>query len=123
MIPDGRGPHVRAWTDVPEVEVAPNNFRTALASERVGINRIRWRHPTDFPSHSHDDIEQIIIVLEGEMAITIGEIDYRLHPGDVAVIPPATPHVGHSTGSDVVFLEVFSPLRIQNLAGFIGPAF
>jgi hypothetical protein len=41
----------------------------------------------------------------------------------VVVISENTLHAGRTLGEDAVFYEVFAPLRVQNLVGFIGKAF
>src|SRR5919199_928660 len=65
--------YVRRWHDFPEVEVLPNNHRTSIAGLNVGVNRIRWVHPTATPRHSHDDAEQVILMLSGRIEMTIDD--------------------------------------------------
>jgi quercetin dioxygenase-like cupin family protein len=96
------------WNDVPETENLKNNFRVAVAGKEMGINRIRWVHPTSLPDHTHDDAEQVIIMLEGEIKFT--------------VVPRHAHHSGESIAGEAVFVEVFAPLRIENLFGFLGGA-
>jgi len=115
--------YVKRWDELPEVEVLPNNFRVSMAGLKVGINRIRWEHPTGAPQHHHDDAEQVIIVLEGRMRWTIDGEETILKPGDVAVIPVGVSHSGESLGEPASFYEVFAPLRVQNLIGFVGKIF
>lgn len=111
------------WSQVPETENLPNNFRIAMAGKEMGINRIRWVHPTVLPEHVHDDAEQAVIVLEGIIQLTIGSESLTLGAGDVAVIPRGTPHSGESIVGEAIFVEVFAPLRLENLLGFLGDAF
>ena len=115
--------YVKKWDDLPETEVLHNNFRVSMAGLKVGINRIRWKHPTGAPKHRHDDAEQVIIVIEGKMKWTIDEEEVILQPGDVAVIPVGINHSGESMGETASFYEVFAPLRVQNLIGFVGRIF
>lgn len=53
------------------------------------------------PLHQHDDTEQIFYVLEGEGRLEIGKNGeaFAVKPGDVARIPPETPHRIHCVGS------------------------
>jgi quercetin dioxygenase-like cupin family protein len=110
------------WNDVPETENLKNNFRVAVAGKEMGINRIRWVHPTSLPDHTHDDAEQVIIMLEGEIKFTIDGEQLHLRPGDVTVVPRHAHHSGESIAGEAVFVEVFAPLRIENLFGFLGGA-
>ncbi len=108
------------WNDVPETENLPNNFRVAVAGKEMGINRIRWVHPTRLPAHSHDDAEQAVIVIEGSIRFNIGDEQLTLGVGDVAVIPRTVVHSGESIEGTAVFVEIFAPLRLENLYGFLG---
>lgn len=108
------------WNDITETENLPNNFRVAVAGKEMGINRIRWVHPTTLPPHSHPDAEQAIVVLEGVISLTIANETLTLGAGDVAVIPRNVVHSGESIEGAAVFVEVFAPLRLENLYGFLG---
>ncbi len=54
---------------------------------------------------------------------TMDDQNFEMKEGDVVVISENTPHAGRTLGEDAVFYEVFAPLRVQNLVGFIGKAF
>ncbi|MDA8048006.1 MAG: cupin domain-containing protein [Actinomycetota bacterium] len=108
------------WADLPEVEVLPNNYRRAVAGLEVGINLVRWEHPSGTPPHVHDDAEKAVIVLEGTMEWLIAGQALQLDEGDVAVVPRGVEHSGRTTGARVRFYEAFAPSRVQNLVGFLG---
>ena len=109
-----------SFDQVPETEGFPNNFRRAVIGLELGVNQIRWVHPTELPEHSHPDAEQAIVVTEGEVEFTIDGQRLHLGVGDVAIIPRHVPHSGRSLGADARFVEVFAPARVQNLVGFLG---
>ena len=109
-----------AWSDLPEVEVLPNNFRTAVVGREMGLNRIRWVHPTVLPEHTHPDAEQAVLVTSGRVSFTVAGVESELAPGDVLVIPRHAEHSGRSLEGEATFLEVFAPARIENLVGFLG---
>lgn len=115
--------YVKGWESFPEVEVVPNNHHTSIAGLEVGVNRIRWVHPASSPDHQHDDAEQVILMLSGRIEMIIDGDTFEVSEGDVAVIPRGTPHYGRTLGENASFYEVFSPLRVQNLVGFIGKVF
>jgi quercetin dioxygenase-like cupin family protein len=112
--------YATSWDDQPEVEGLPNNFRVAVAGAQMGLNRIRWVHPTVLPEHSHPDHEQANVVIQGSIEVTIGGETMVLSEGDVAVVPKGTPHSGRSIEGEAVYIEVFAPLRIENLIGALG---
>ncbi|NRQ48855.1 cupin domain-containing protein [Aeromicrobium stalagmiti] len=109
-----------AWNELPEVEGLPNNFRRAAAGREMGVNHIRWVHPTELPLHTHPDAEQAIVMLSGQIAFTIDGTELTLRAGDVAIVPRHAVHGGHSIEGEAEFIEVFAPLRIENLVGFLG---
>lgn len=111
-----------AWSSFPEREVLPNNFRTAVAGREMGLNRIRWVHPTELPMHTHPDAEQAIVMTSGRIAFAIGGQEMELSAGDVAVVPRGVEHGGRSIEGEATFIEVFAPLRLENLFGFLGGA-
>lgn len=46
------------------------------------------------PLHVHDDTEQVFYIVAGNGTLTLGKEKktFRVKPGDVVLIPPATPH-------------------------------
>jgi mannose-6-phosphate isomerase-like protein (cupin superfamily) len=112
--------YATSWDAQHEVEVQPNNFRVAVAGREMGLNRIRWVHPMSLPEHSHPEHEQANVIIEGTIEMTIGGETIVLAAGDVAVVPKGTPHSGRSVEGEAVYLEIFSPLRVENLIGVLG---
>ena len=112
--------YASAWDEMPEVEGLPNNFRTAVAGREMGVNKIRWVHPNVLPLHVQEDAEQAIVMLSGRIEFTIDGTELVLAAGDVAIVPRHAVHGGRSIEGEAVFVEVFAPLRIENLVGFLG---
>lgn len=108
------------WEELPEQEVLPNNFRVAVTGKEMGINRIRWIHPTELPAHTHQDAEQALIMTSGKIAFSVAGEEMILEAGDVMVVPRNAVHSGHSIEGEASFVEVFAPTRIENLLGFLG---
>jgi mannose-6-phosphate isomerase-like protein (cupin superfamily) len=111
-----------SWADLPEREVLEGNFRTAVTGKEMGLNRIRWVHPTVLPEHTHPDAEQAMVVTSGRISFTVAGEETVLAAGDVVVIPRGVPHSGRSIEGEASFIEVFAPTRIENLVGFLGGA-
>lgn len=109
-----------SWSELPETEGLPNNFRRAVAGREMSVNRIRWEHPTELPPHVHDDAEQALVMLEGRIEFTIDDTKMVLSAGDIAVVPRHAVHGGRSIEGEAVFVEVFSPMRVDLLPGFLG---
>lgn len=62
-----------------------------------------------FPEHHHPH-EQTVIVLEGELELSVQGETHRLTPGMVYAIPGNVPHSGKAVVATRV-LDVFSPVR------------
>jgi quercetin dioxygenase-like cupin family protein len=115
--------YVVNWSDLPEVEVLPNNFRRSAAGLKCGVNRLRIVHPSSTPLHQHDDAEQTVLMLSGRMFVHIGNQRQEVGPGDICVLPIGTPHRFETIEGEVELMEVFAPMRVQNLIGFVGNVF
>ena len=115
--------YVAHWDELPEVEVLPGNFRRSAAGTMSSVNRIRMVHPSATPLHKHEAEEQMVMMLEGEMDVTIETEVYRLKADQICVIPRGTLHRFESVTGACTFLETFSPPRFQNLIGFLGKIF
>ncbi len=112
--------YATSWSRVPETAHLPNNFRRAVAGKAMGVNRIRWVHPTVLPAHLHEESEKSIVVIQGSISFTINGQELTLSEGDVAIVPQGAVHSGRSIEGEAVFIETFAPLRIENLADFLG---
>ena len=116
-------PYLAAWEELPEVEVLPGNFRRSVMGLLGSVNRIRLVHPSATPLHHHDKEEQMVMMLDGEMDVTIGGDVHRLRGGMVCCIPAGVQHRFQSIGGEALFMETFTPGRVQNLVGFLGKVF
>lgn len=115
--------YVVNWADLPEVEILPNNFRKSAAGLKTGVNRIRIVHPSATPCHQHDDSEQTVLMQRGRMYIHIEAERLEVGPGDICIIPVGTPHSFETIEGEVELVEIFTPMRVQNLVGFVGRVF
>jgi quercetin dioxygenase-like cupin family protein len=62
------------------------------------------------PRHQHPN-EQLGVMLEGALELTIGEETRLLRPGDAYTIPPNLPHSARTLDEGCVVLDVFTPIR------------
>lgn len=109
-----------AWDDLVEMEAAPGNYRRSVTGLTIGLNKIRWVHPTGIKMHKHDTAEQAIVCVEGRMEWTVADETLVVAAGEVLMIPQGVEHGGRTLGEDAVFYEVLSPTLIQTLPGFLG---
>lgn len=60
--------------------------------------------------HDHDDQVDNFYVLEGELAVTVGETEHRAGPGTMASVPRRTTHAfSHEGAGTVRFLNIHAP--------------
>jgi quercetin dioxygenase-like cupin family protein len=98
-----------AWDDLPERQIIPGFVGRFIHSERLTFALWRFAKGAVLPLHSHPH-EQVIHVLDGELAITLGGVRHHLGPGMVLVIPPDAPHEGVML-TDARVMDVFCPVR------------
>ncbi len=95
--------------DLTPKEVIDGYTARVVHGEKMTL--VYWSVKADhaMPEHDHPH-EQFANVLEGEFELTVARETKRLKPGDVAVIPPNTPHGGRAI-TDCRLLDVFHPTR------------
>lgn len=109
-----------SWDALSEVEVAPGNYRRAASGLMIGVNKIRWEHPSGVGLHHHAESEQAIICIDGRMEWTVDGESLVVETGEVVIIPQGVEHGGRTLDGDATFYEILSPTLIQTLPGFLG---
>ena len=61
------------------------------------------------PRHQHPH-EQLGIMLEGQLELTLGDETRLLNPGDAYTIPPNLPHSARTLEQHCVVLDIFTPV-------------
>ena len=80
------------------------------------VTWIRIEPERELPIHHHPH-EQIGVVLEGEIDLTIDGETRRVGLGGCYVVPGGLPHGGRTGAAGCLILESFSPPREDYLAG------
>ena len=65
--------------------------------------------------HDHPH-EQLGVLLEGAIDVTVGGETRSLGPGDAYVVPPHVPHGGATDAEGCLVLDTFSPPRADDVA-------
>jgi quercetin dioxygenase-like cupin family protein len=103
----GRFVHV---DDLEPLVVGPGLEFRPVTTDAVMTNFVSFEPDTSAPEHHHVE-EQIVIVLAGELTLTVGQETQVMHAGDCAVIPPHVPHSAASGHEGCRVLDVFAPPR------------
>jgi quercetin dioxygenase-like cupin family protein len=107
---DPSGASIIHMDDYPSYEIATGLFFRPVFGEHISLNFVTFPPDSGFPTHAHPE-EQMSIVQEGEMEITVGDMTRRVAPGDVIVFPPNVPHSGTTRARHCRIIDVFSPPR------------
>lgn len=107
---DASGVSITHVDDYASYEIAEGLFFRPVFAENLSLNFVTFPPNSGFPLHRHPE-EQISIVREGEMELTVGDITQRVGPGDVIVFPPGVPHEGRTFDVTCRIIDIFSPPR------------
>ena len=89
---------------------SPGVTMQSFSAGSLSVNWVTIEPNRPIPRHQHPH-EQIGIMLEGTMVLTIGDETRHLRPGDCYNVPPNLPHGGHTIEDGCVVLDVFTPIR------------
>jgi len=96
--------------DYPAYEIAEGLFFRPVYARNISLNFVTFPPESGFPSHIHPE-EQVSIVREGEMEITMAGVTKMVRPGDVIIFPPSVPHAGRTFSRACRLIDIFSPPR------------
>lgn len=85
-------------------------WKAALAKGRQQeLCWAKYEPGATYPRHSHA-YEQVSVIIQGRMRVTVGEETGELGPGDMWFVPADTPHGGEVLGDEpVIFIDVYAP--------------
>ena len=72
------------------------------------------------PVHVHDQEDETLFVLDGELQVLVGEDDYTAGPGTVAVLPRRLRHAYVVTSATARFLTLHIPAGFEQFAAEVG---
>lgn len=93
----------------PETEFLPGFHGRMVHSGQMTLAFWRIEAGASLPLHQHPH-EQVAQVLEGSFELTLAGEARVLGPGQLAVIPPETPHEGRALTACRI-MDVFQPVR------------
>jgi quercetin dioxygenase-like cupin family protein len=104
----------RSWEDREPFAIFPGVAVHAIGGEQVLLCRVRYDPGTTVARHAHEHTEQVMVILEGDMTMTIGDETRTLHAGDVAVVNRGLEHELRSEGG-CAFFEALAPVPLDHV--------
>jgi quercetin dioxygenase-like cupin family protein len=104
----------RSWNEVEPHPFAPGVKLHAIGGEQVLLCRVSYEPGTTITRHAHEACEQVMVILDGEVTVTIEDESRRLVAGDVVVISRGVEHELHSE-SGCTFFEALAPVPLDHV--------
>jgi quercetin dioxygenase-like cupin family protein len=104
----------RSWNGVERHEFHPGVRIRAIGGEQLLLCDVRYDPGFGVDTHSHPHTEQVMIVTEGELTLTVEGETRTLVPGDTAVINRGVEHSVRSEGG-CRFVEGLAPVPLDHV--------
>jgi quercetin dioxygenase-like cupin family protein len=104
----------RTWNGRDSWEFVDGVRLHAIGGEQVLLCRVQYEPGKQVPWHAHEDTEQVMFILEGEVEMTIEDETKTLTPGDVVVVSRGLHHKLYSEGG-VTFMEALAPVPLDHV--------
>ena len=102
------------WNGRESYEIHEGVRLHAIGGEQVLLCRVVYAPGKRVPWHSHEHTEQVMVILEGSVEVTVDEETRTMEAGDVAVINRGVPHALHSPHG-VTFMEALAPVPLDHV--------
>jgi quercetin dioxygenase-like cupin family protein len=86
----------------------------AIAGDQVFLGHVTYAPGTTVARHSHEHTEQVMLILDGSVTMTIGAESRELAAGDVCVVNRGVEHELHSADG-VTFIEALGPVPLDHI--------
>jgi quercetin dioxygenase-like cupin family protein len=104
----------RTWNGRDSWEFVDGVRLHAIGGEQVLLCRVQYEPGKQVPWHKHDDTEQVMFILDGEVEMTIEDATATLRAGDVVVVNRGLHHALQSPNG-VTFMEALSPVPLDHV--------
>ena len=104
----------RTWNRVDSFELFPGVRLHAIGGDQVLLCRVSYDPGKSVVRHAHEHTEQVMVILDGEVDITIGDEQRSLRAGDVCVMNRGVEHELYSQ-SGVTFFEALAPVPLDHV--------
>lgn len=105
-----------SWDDISEEKLNEKITRKMFWGENIMVTRWVLAPHAIVPVHDHGS-EQITMVEEGSIVISVSGREASLHGGNMLVIPSSAPHGAVAGPDGCVAIDLFSPIRKDFIKG------
>jgi quercetin dioxygenase-like cupin family protein len=102
------------WNDLGPFEIFPGVMLHAIGGEQVLLCRVSYEPGKSVQRHAHEHTEQVMVIVDGEVDVTIGNDQRHLRVGDVCVMNRGVEHELYSE-SGVTFFEALAPVPLDHV--------
>jgi quercetin dioxygenase-like cupin family protein len=95
-------------------EFVPGVRLHAVGGEQVLLCKVSYEPGKEVPRHSHEHTEQVMLILEGDVTMTIEDETRTLRAGDTVVVNRGLEHELHSEHG-VTFMEALAPVPLDHV--------
>nr|QDX19143.1 Cupin domain containing protein [Streptomyces candidus]QER90994.1 pyfR [Streptomyces candidus] len=113
------------WEKMPRTRSPrAKDSRRIASGQNMSFVRIEIEPTAEFTGETHWHMhEQWVVVLAGDVRMTVADEEVQLTTGDVLYIPIDAPHAPLAVGpAGATYLEIFAPPRMDLLPESIVPA-
>lgn len=104
----------RTWNGRGSYEFVDGVHLHAIGGERVLLCRVQYDPGKQVPWHAHEETEQVMFILDGEVEMTIEDETRMLQSGDVVVVNRGLHHKLFSENG-VTFMEALAPVPLDHV--------
>ena len=104
----------RTWNGRDSFEFVDGVRLHAIGGDQVLLCRVRYEPGKHVPWHAHEHTEQVMLILDGEVEMTIEDETKTLAAGDVVVVNRGLHHKLYSEGG-VTFMEALAPVPLDHV--------
>jgi quercetin dioxygenase-like cupin family protein len=104
----------RSWNGVGAAEFIPGVQLHSIGGEQVLLCRVQYEPGFGVPLHAHEHTEQVMVVLDGDLTLTVAGETRTLRAGDTAVINRGVEHELRSEAG-CTFFEALAPVPLDHV--------
>jgi quercetin dioxygenase-like cupin family protein len=104
----------RTFNGIPTHTFRPGVEIHAVGGDQVLLCRVTYEPGKRVPRHAHDHTEQLMVIMDGAVDMTIGDEQRTLVAGDVVCVNRGIEHELYSADG-VTFFEALAPVPLDHV--------